>query len=147
MHTAVCTDEWGRARGEADTPPAEHEHDQMSVPTIGPFRRDAGPAVEDTVSPPREHRSTDVSITKVSVPLPMQAAIIAVALVIASQLWSLGGKVDTLHSLFEARDRYEQRYQSLLEEKVRLQIENAGLRTTAMDLTTAIANLRMQREK
>lgn len=77
MHTAVCTDEWGRARGEADTPPAEHEHDQMSVPTIGPFRRDAGPAIEDTVSPPREHRSSDAS--RLSVPI-----LIVIAMLVSS---------------------------------------------------------------
>lgn len=87
-------------------------------------------------------RSTDVSITKVSVPLPMQAAVITVAVFIASQLWGLSAKVDTLQQLFAARDRYEERYQALLEEKVKLQIENAGLRTTAMELSTAIANLR-----
>lgn len=125
-----------------DTIPSEPEHEQMSEPTVRSFRRDAAQPIEAAVSPPREARSTDVSITKVSVPLPMQAAIIAAAILIASQLWRLDSSMDNMQALFEARDKYEARYQTLLEEKLSLQIENAGLRTSAMDLATALAAAR-----
>lgn len=131
-----------------DTSPSRQQATHLPVPTVPIFRLRDGPAIEDTVSPPRAPgagRSSDVSITKVSVPLPMQAVVIAVALGIAAQLWGLGSRLDNLKTSFEARDKYEQRYQEQLEKTIALQIENAGLRTTAMELSTAIANLRAQK--
>lgn len=92
-------------------------------------------------------RSSDVSITKVSVPLHMQAAIIAAALYIASQLWGLGSRLDTMTVLFEQQQKSDTEYRILLNENLDLKIKNAGLQTSAMELATALANLRAEKGK
>lgn len=133
------------------TGPSERRQPELPEPTTPKFRREGGAAVEDALTLPRDassrDRSSDVSITKVHVPLIMQAAVIGVCLFIASYLWKLDAGQNELYKLFEARDKYESRYQILLEDKLKLQIENAGLRTTSMELATAIANLRLEKGK
>ena len=131
-----------------DTPPSEPSNRRLPEPTTPMFQREGGAAVEDALSPPRDtnarDRSSDVSITKVSVPLPMQAAVITVALYIASQLWGISARMDNVADLFEAQQKHTERYQALLEKNVELQIREAGLRTSAMDLATKLSEVTAQ---
>jgi len=74
----------------------------------------------------------------------MQAAVITVALYIASQLWGLSARMDNVADLFEAQQKHTERYQALLEKNVELQIREAGLRTSAMDLATKLSEVTAQ---
>lgn len=91
MQTAVYPDEWSRARGEANTTPSEHEHDEMSVPTVEPFRRESGAAVEEPVSSP-ERRLTDVSRSGLN--LPMVAGVIVFAAAMMGSFWAINNRTN-----------------------------------------------------
>lgn len=136
----------GTAPVSPGTAPSEHEHhDARAHHAV--FRRQDGAAVEDALTPrstSARDRASDVSITKVHVPLTMSAGMIGAAIVIAFQLWNLGARIDNVSTQLAAEQRHNERYQSLLEKNVDLQIQNAGLRTSAMDLATKLSEITTQ---
>src|SRR5687767_6920154 len=83
-----------------DTAPSRPGQTHLPEPTEASFRREGGAAVEDTVSPPRSasarERSSDVNITRLSVPLPVMVTVIGIALAIAAGLWRLDARMGAI---------------------------------------------------
>lgn len=80
-NAAVYSNEWEGARGETNTLPSEHEHDEMSVPTASYFRRESAPSIEAEVSPTREGRATDASRLTFPVQMMIGAIVMTVTIV------------------------------------------------------------------
>ena len=74
-----------------DTAPCEPGQTDLPVPTAPLFRRVTDTAVEDTVSPPREARSTDAS--KLTFPVQMMIAAILMTATIIGAVYGLTGGI------------------------------------------------------
>ncbi len=83
MANAVAIDSRRTWRGTApvspETAPSEHEQMHLPASTDPEFRMLSDTAIEDTVSPPRESRSGEVNITRMSVPLLIVIAVVTAA--------------------------------------------------------------------
>jgi hypothetical protein len=98
-------------------------------------------AVEDTVSPPREARSSD--LTQSTVPLPYMITVIGTVVVIAFFVFSIKSDVQliNLRLEYEAKMRVsdkesvEQQFKAL-----EAKIEAAGLRNAAMAFSTQLSD-------
>lgn len=116
----------------------------MPAPTAIPFRREEALAVEEQpVSPTREDRANDAS--KLTVPIAwVWVIVIAISGFAVNQAWTLNAvssKIDRMEGLLAASEKHNKEIQKVLEEKIELQIQLAGLRTTAMQLADRIEQL------
>lgn len=121
-----------------DTAPSRNEQSRLPVPTAGSFRRVSDTAIEDTVSPPRDERTTDV--TKVSMTLPMVAAIVVTALTVSgaqylAQSGQRAAQAQMASDIRDIRTRLDAQKENidLKFENLRLEMNNGELRKALLE--------------
>lgn len=96
----------GTAPCVAEDGPSEHKQTLLARAHRAVFRRKGGPALEDdTVTPPREARSTDAS--KLSFPLQLVIGIVSGALMLYVALSGLRSDVRDISTRMEAREKLQ----------------------------------------
>lgn len=135
----------GTAPCVAEDGPSEHEPSILARAHHAVFRRKGGTAVEDTVTPPREARSTD--LTRGYVPMPFIVGIVSIALAIAAAVWTIRTEVQLLSQRvdFEARSRAEDK-DAIMQALKTLEAKIDAARNGAAALSTMQDNERLRQE-
>ena len=88
-----------------DTAPSKPRQPELPEPTAPSFRRQAGAAVEDALTPIRERLSTDAS--KLSFPLQLVIGIVSGTLMLYLALSGLRSDVRDISTRMEAREKLQ----------------------------------------
>lgn len=133
---AIVRPEWDRAGDETNTAPSESVPVERPVPTVAPFRQEAEPTLEASVSPKPQ------DVTKLVLPLPYTITLLVLALGGAAGIWRIEDRVNIITTTIEYERELDRRREKELDQRfaaLEAKIEAAGLRNAALAMSQQLS--------